>query len=172
VAVALGLVAVVGEGTALTVGTTTPGEGHFQHATDYWLTASALPHALAAITLLVSVRAMQGGRDGRRGLAGIVLAGISLAALAAVCALSLAVGHEVSGGPTYVLGTACAFVGHALFSAGSWRVGLLPRWLLAIWPVIWVIGSFAAVSASPALLGVLYIVIAVHLGRARGRATG
>jgi hypothetical protein len=170
--VVLGVVAVVAEGVVLAAATTTPGEGHFRYAADYWLTASALPHALAAIMLLVSVRAMQGGRDGRLGLAGIVLAAVALAALATVCTWSLVVGHEVSGGPTYVLGTALAFVGHVLFSAGSWRVGLLPRWLLAIWPVIWVIGSFAAVSASPALLGVLYVVIAVQLGRSRARVTG
>jgi hypothetical protein len=163
-AVAIGLVAVVIEAVVLAFMKTTD-TGHYRYAGDYWLTAAALPHAAAGIVLLPAIRAIQRGRDGRLGMAGICLNIVSLLALAGVCAASLAVAHEIQGGPTYVLGGLGTLIGTALFAAGSWRVGLLPRWLLAVWPIVWIIGSFFAVSASPLLLGVFYIVLVAVLRR-------
>ena len=102
-------------------------------------------------------------RDGALGLAGIAITTVCLIALSGIIAASLAAGHDVQAGPTYLLATLGTAVGIALFAAGSWRVGLLRRWLLAIWPIIWLIGSFAAVSASPLLLAALYITLLVLL---------
>lgn len=155
-AIVLGIVAAIAEAIEVAFTTTTSGTGPYQYAADYWLTANALPVAGAAIMLLPAVRALQRARDGRLGLAGIWVNTACLLVLAGICAAALAAGHDIQGGPTYILGTLGTLVGTALFAAGSWRAGLLPRWLLAIWPIVWVIGSFAAVSASPLLLAAFY----------------
>jgi len=162
---AIGILAVIIEGAALVFAKTTSGTGHYRHAGDYWLTAAALPHALAAVLVIFGIRALQRSRDGRLGLVGCWLTSACLAVLAGACVASLAVRHDVQLGPTYVLATLGTLIGMALFCAGSWRTGLLPRWLLAVWPVVWVIGSFAAVSASPLLLAALYVAIVVILHR-------
>jgi hypothetical protein len=163
-AVAVGLVAVVIEAVTLAFMKSTD-TGHYRYAADYWLTAAALPHAAAGVVLLPAIRVLQRGRDGRLGRVGIYVNVVSLLALATVCAASLAVAHDVQAGPTYVLGGLGTLIGTALFAAGSWRVGLLPRWLLTIWPIVWIIGSFFAVSASPLLLAIFYIVLLAVLRR-------
>jgi hypothetical protein len=163
--VAVTAIAVLVEGAVLGFGTTTSGTGHYQYAADYWLTAAAIPHAIGLLLVLLGVRRLQGARDGRLGAAGITVAGLCLAALTVIIVMSLVVAHEVQAGPTYILGTLGAVIGVALFAAGSWRVGLLPRWLLAIWPIVWAIGSYAAFSISPLLLMVLYGVMLVLLHR-------
>jgi hypothetical protein len=165
VGVLVGGAAAVIESVAGGFHSTTPGTGPYQYAADYWLTASALPHALAAMLLMVGVRRLQEGRDGRLGLAGLLLNAASLIALSAVIVASLVLGHEVQAGPTYVLGTLSSFVATALFAAGSWRVGVLPRWLLAVWPFVWITGSFAAFSASPLLLIPFYAVLMAVIRR-------
>jgi hypothetical protein len=163
--VVVGTIAAVTESVPLGFQSTTPGTGHYQYAADYWLTASALPHALAALLVMVGIHRLQRGRDGRLGLAGLVVNVVSLLALSTIIVASLVLGHEVQAGPTYVVGTLGTFVGTAVFAAGSWRVGLLPRWVLAIWPFVWVIGSFAAFSASPLLLIPFYAVLVAVLAR-------
>lgn len=165
--VALGVVGALVEASTLVFASTTPGTGPYQHAADYWLTAAALPHAVAAVLVMVGVRRLQGARDGRLGLVGLVLNVVALLALTVIIVASLVVGHEVQGGPTYVLGTLVSFVGTAIFAGASWRTGLLPRWLLAVWPFAWLIGSFAAVSASPLLLVAWYAALLVALRPAR-----
>jgi hypothetical protein len=167
VGVALSVTAALLEAAVLVFGSTTPGTGPYQHAGDYWLTAAALPHAAGVLLVLLGVRRRQGARDGRLGLAGLVLAAVCLVALSAIITASLVVAHEIQGGPTYVLGTLGAVIGIGLFAAGSWRVGVLPRWLLAIWPVIWGIGSFAAVSISPLALVAFDVTLLVIVGRDR-----
>jgi hypothetical protein len=161
--VGLGVLGALLEAGIGTFGPTPSGTEPYTHASQYWFVASALPTAAGAIIVLFAVRQLQRGRDGRLGLAGIGLATVCLLVLAGICAASVAVGHDIQGGPTYVLGTLGSLVGVALFAAGSWRVGAVPRWLLAIWPIVWVIGSFAAVSASPLLLVALYAALLVAL---------
>jgi hypothetical protein len=172
VGVTVGVAAALVEALALVFSSTTPGTGPYQYAGDYWLTASALPHALAAVLVMVGVRRLQGARDGRLGLVGMAVNVVALLALTVVIVARLLVGHEVQGGPTYVLGTLFTFVGTAVFAAGSWRAGLLPRWLLAVWPFAWVIGSFAAVSASPVLLVAWYVALLVALRPGRKTSLG
>lgn len=162
-AVAIGLVAVILETVLLAFAKTTD-SGDYKYAADYWLNGSVLPHALAGILLLPAVRALQGARDGRLGLAGIVLNTVALTAVAVECAASVAVGHDALGA-VYVLSALGTLLGTAMFAAASWRAGLLPRWLLAVWPIVWIIGSFFAVSVSPLLLGVFYIVLVAVLRR-------
>ncbi len=148
---------------------TDSGAGAYQTA-DYWFTASALPAAVGPLLVMIGVRRQQLGADGRLGLVGVLVAGVCLTVLVVVIVLSLVAGHDVQGGPSYVLGTLGAVVGMALFAAGSWRVGLVPRWILAVWPIVWAIGSFFAVSASPLLLVALYIGLLLILHRALTRS--
>lgn len=155
---AVGIAGAVLEAAVLGLATTTP-EGPYQYAADYWLTASGLPVAMGAVLVLAGVRLLQDRRDGRLGLVGLWLVAASMAAMVVVLAASLVVGHDVQGGPTYVLSTALSWVGVALCSAGSWRAGAVPRWLLAVWPVVWAVGSFFAVSVSPLLLAALYVTL-------------
>lgn len=162
---ALGALAAIVEALLGAFTSQTSGTAHYQHAADYGFTAVALPVAVAAVLVLFGVRALQHRRDGRLGLVGVVLATVCLAVLSAIIVASLVAGHDVQAGPGYMLGTLGAFLGTALFAAGSWRAGLLPRWLLVVWPIVWVIGSFAAVSASPFLLAAFYVVLLVVLHR-------
>lgn len=148
-------------------GTSPSGTDPYRYASQYWFTGSALPIAAAAILVLWSVRRLHDGRDGRLGLIGVALATVCLLALMTVCGASVLVGHDIQGGPTYVLATAGTFVGMALFSVGCWRAGLVPRWLLAVWPFVWLVGSFASVNASPLLLAALYVVLFASLRGSR-----
>lgn len=146
--------------------TTTSGGGAFQHTADYWYTGVGIPIALAGITLLAAVHVLQRGRDRGLGVAGVVVNTLALAVLAVQLLASVVTGVEQQWGPSYVLATAATFVGHALFSAGSWKVGLLPKWMLGVWPVVWVIGTFAAIAgALPLLLVAFYIVLGILLTR-------
>jgi hypothetical protein len=165
VGVAVTVLAIIVEGGVLGFGTTTAGTAHYKYAADYWLTAAVFPHVVGLVLVLLGVRRLQDARDGRRGRAGIALAVAGLLAVSTICAMSLAVGHEVQGGPTYIVGTLATVVGIALFAAGSWSADVLPRWALAIWPVVWAVGSFAAFNISPALLAVFYGVVLLHLRR-------
>jgi hypothetical protein len=58
-----------------------------------------------------------------------------------------------------------SLVGFGLLAAGSWRVGMFPRWLLGLWPVVWIVGSFFAQGATPLALTAYYVVFWVVLNR-------
>lgn len=162
IALAAGGASAVGEG-GLLVFTNAGGSGHFKYTADYWLTGLGIPAALASFVLLVAVRRLQGRRDGRLGLAGLLINNLACLLLTAQLAASIATASEVQWGPSYPLATLATFVGLSLFAASSWRVGLLPPWMLAIWPVIWVIGSMAAMGPTPLLLTAYFITMAVVL---------
>lgn len=133
----------------------------YQHAGDYWFTGIGVPIGLASMVLLAAAYRMLGARANRLALAGVVVNTVSLAVLVVMLGYCVVIGHEAQWGPTYVVGTLGTFVGHALFSAGAWRSGLLPRWVLGLWPLVFVLGSFGAVLApGPLLLVALYAVIA------------
>jgi hypothetical protein len=163
-------VAVAGVGLAVlaatgTLATTTSGGGHFDHTADYWYTASGLPIAVGAIGTLLGVHWLQRGADGRRGAIGAWVGVLALGELFVQLLASVLTSVEQQWGPAYVLCTALAFVGHAVLAAGSWRTGLLPRWLLGVWPLAFVLGSFAAWGPMPLLLIAFYIVLGVLLVR-------
>jgi hypothetical protein len=160
----VGLVVLAATGT---LATTTSGGGHFDHTADYWYTASGLPIAVGAIGTLLGVHWLQRGSDGRLGTVGAWVGVLALGELFVQLLASVLTSIEQQWGPAYVLCTALAFVGHAVLAAGSWRTGLLPRWLLGLWPLAFVLGSFAAWGPMPLLLIAFYVV----LGRALGRQT-
>ena len=155
---------------SMLVPTSTTDGGRFRHAGDYWFTAIGLPIIIAEVVLLVALWRVQEGRAGRLGRAGLIIAGAALVELFVQIGASLALATEERCGPSYVVASFLTFVGHGLFVAGSWRVGLLPRWLLGIWPVVWIGGSFFAVApAAPLLLAAFYAVMAVTLERRSGQ---
>ena len=164
-ALVLGMVSTMAFAGIAVLATTTSGGGRFQHGADYWYTACGVPIAIAEIVLVSALWALQDGRAGRLGRTGMVLTVTAQAVLTVGLVASVVLGVEEQWGGTYVVATLVTFIGHGLFVAGSWRVGLLPRSLLGVWPVVWVIGSFAAQGATPLLLTAFYAVVAVLLTR-------
>jgi hypothetical protein len=78
---------------------------------------------------------------------------------------SVVAGSELRWGPAYPV---CAFglmVGLALLAAGSWRVGLLPRWMLGLWPPLGLVGSFLGVGPIPLVFVVFLVILGVVLYR-------
>jgi len=138
-------------------------EGDFEYAADYWLTANGLPFALAGIGVTLAVHRLNHGADGRLGTVGTWINTIALSELFAQCAVSVITATEVRWGPSYPIFTALSFIGVGLVAAGSWRAGLLPRWLLGVWPLAWVLGSFAAFGPMPLVLVLVLIALGVTL---------
>ena len=141
------------------------GEGAFHGVGDYVLTASALPQGIGLFIAVLGFHRLQGGRDGRLGTIGVWIYGLCMAELVIQCTVSLVAGSELIWGPIYPL---CAFglmVGLAFLAAGSWSVGLAPRWMLAVWPPLGLLGSFLGVGPIPLVFAVFLLTLAVVLGR-------
>jgi hypothetical protein len=165
-ALMLGVAAAVALVAILYFVTTSSGDGKFQHAGDYVLTANGIPYIVALLVLLPALRALQQGRDGRLGRAGIALSSLGSALLLAIFVYGVAAGTESSFGPGYVVASLATILGVALFAAGSWRTGLLPRWLLPAWVVAWAIGSMLPIlRPGPLLLAAVYLTMAALLPR-------
>lgn len=147
---------------------TTTSEGHFKYAADYWLTAPALPIGVGLVLHTVGVHRLQHGRDGRRGVVGVWLFSLCAAEIVAQCLVSLAVGAEVRWGAAYPLCALGSFIGLALSAVGSWRVGVMPRWMLGLWAPVVVFGSWAAHGPAPVVLAAFLIAVAVVVGRRVG----
>jgi hypothetical protein len=168
IALAVGSVLVLGYTILFT---TTVDQGDFRYAADYWLTATGLPLAIAGIGIALGVHLLQHGADGRLGTVGVWINTLALAELFVQLAASVAVGAELRWGPMYVLSTFLTFLGTALLAAGSWRSGLAPRWMLGVWPVLWVLGSFAGTGPVPGVLAVFLVFFGVVVTRSvRSRA--
>ncbi len=151
---------------AMVLFVTTTDDGAFQHTGDYFLTANGILCILPLLVLLPALRALQQGRDGRLGQAGIVLAYLGGIALLVVFVHGLAASTETSLGPTYVLASLATILGVILFAAGCWRIGLLPRWLLALWVFAWLVGSMLPILAPGGfLLAAVYLAMAALLPR-------
>lgn len=144
---------------------TTISEGEFRYAADYWYTAMGVPLAVVGIAHTVGVHRLQHGADGRLGTIGVWINAIALTELFAQLVTSVATGAEVRWGPAYPIFTALTFLGVALLAAGSWRTGLLPRWLLGPWPLAWVLGTFAGYRLVPLALIAYFAVFGLLLTR-------
>jgi hypothetical protein len=155
---------------------TTISEGDFRYAADYWYTAVGLPLALISIGHTLGVHRLQHGADGRLGTIGVWLNGLASVELFAQLTASVIQGTEVRWGPAYPVCALLSFVGVALLAAGSWRTGLLPTWLLGAWPVVWIVGGFAAKGLTPLLLaaffGVFAVILTQRVHERAGRAAG
>ncbi|HTJ39770.1 MAG TPA: hypothetical protein VL738_41690 [Dactylosporangium sp.] len=164
VALGIGIVALIVFAIVATFWTTVDG-GEFRSAADYWYTATGVPIAIVGIVHALAVHRLQHGRDGRLGAIGTWLNAIACAVLAVQCGASVLAGAELRWGPTYVLGSFLTLIALALLAAGSWRTGLLPKWMLGLWPVVWLLGSFFATGPGPLLLVALYIAFMIVLPR-------
>lgn len=143
----------------------TTSDGPFRHTSDYVLTAAALPHGVGLFLLTLGFHRLQHGRDGRLGTIGAWVYGVCMAELVVQCMASVAVGSELTWGPLYPV---CAFglmIGLALLAAGSWQVGLLPKWMLALWPPLGLVGSFFGIGPLPLVFVVFLVILAVVLPR-------
>ena len=149
----------------MTVSNETAKDLSFHHTGDYWYTGIGIPTALSCIALLFAVRALQRNVRPRLTMAGCVVNAVALCLLTVMLAVSLATGSEARWGGMYIVATLATFVGHSLFAAGSWRVGLVPRPMLAVWPLVWLIGAFAAQGATPVILAAFYAGIGVLVAR-------
>jgi hypothetical protein len=153
----------------ITLNFTTTSDRDFHHTADYWLTANGLPFALAGIGMVLAVHRLHHGADGRLGTVGTWINTVALVELFVQCTASLFEASEVRWGPSYPIFTALTFVGVALVAAGAWRAGLVPRWLLGVWPLAWVLGSFAAFGPMPLVLIAFVGVLGVALNQRTGR---
>jgi hypothetical protein len=165
-ALVLGVAAAVALVAILYFVATSSGDGKFQHSGDYVLTANGIPYIVALLVLLPALRTLQQRRDGRLGQAGIALASVGSAVLLAIFVYGVAAGTESSFGPGYVIASVATILGVGLFAAGSWRVRLLPRWLLAAWVVAWTIGSMLPIlRPGPLVLAAVYLAMLALLPR-------
>jgi len=158
--IAFALIAVL-----MTSTNTTSKDLTFHHAGDYWYTAIGIPTALSSIVLLFALRALQPAARRRLARAGVILNAAALAVLVVMLAYSVATGAEARWGGTYIIATLATFIAHILFSASSWRAGLIRRTLLTIWPLVWLIGSFAAQGATPLVLAAYYLALGALIAR-------
>jgi hypothetical protein len=142
-------------------------EGYtYQGIGDYILTASALPQGIGLFLATLGFHRLQHGRDGRLGTIGVWVYGLCLLELVIQCMTGVVVGYETIWGPAYPLCSLGLLVGLALLAAGSWNVGVLPRWMLAVWPPLGVIGSFFGLGPIPLFFAGFLVAVAFVL-RAR-----
>jgi len=149
----------------LTMLTATTSDGAFHHAADYVLTAAALPQGVGLFLGTLGFHRLQHGRDGGLGTMGVWIYGVCMTELVIECMASVVVGEELQWGPLY---PTCAFglmIGLALLAAGSWKVGLLPKWMLALWPPLGLVGSFLGIGPIPLVFVIFLIVLGVLLPR-------
>ena len=163
-ALAVGIVTTV-TFAVVTVSWKTIDHGAFKYAADYWYTALGLPLAAVGLLHATGVYRLQEGLTGRRGKVGMWINSVSCLVLFADILASLVTSSEVRWGPAYPLSALGTVIGLGLLAAGSWRVGVFPRWLLGVWPVVWIAGSFFAVGAMPLLLAAYYVAFWVVLTR-------
>jgi hypothetical protein len=166
VAAYAGAAAAVAFAVVTEVATVTPDGRPFIHAGDYWYTGIGMLPAMAApLVMVLALHSLQGQRDGRLGRAGAGLSAAGLAVFIVMGCYGLLIGRATSLGPTYLLATLATVVGLALFAAGSWRVGVLPRWLLVLWVLAWLVGGPFAQGVTPLLLAAAYVLIGVMVAR-------
>jgi hypothetical protein len=165
VAVAVGVVSLLLFAYVGTFFTTIGDGGDFKYTADYWYTGVGVPIALVGIGLTLGVHRLQHGADGRLGTVGVWVNTVALSLLIVQLGASVLAGAELQWGPTYLLGTFGTFVGVALLAAGSWQTGLLPKWMLSLWPVVWVLGTFLAQGPTPLLLAAFLVVLGLRVTR-------
>jgi hypothetical protein len=158
--VPLAIFAVVG-----TFFTTISGGGDFRYTADYWYTAVGLPITLIGIGIALGVHKLQHGADGRLATIGVWVNTVALIELFVQLLASVIEGAEVRWGPSYPVCALLSFVGVALLAAGSWRTGVLPRWVLGVWPLVWILGSLAAMGPTPLVLAAFLVLFGVTLTR-------
>jgi NADH:ubiquinone oxidoreductase subunit 6 (subunit J) len=137
--------------------------GNYDDLADYLFTGNGVPFGVSALVLLWALLKLHGERVGRRATVGVAIASVSLVALIVVLAASVVAGHEVEGGPTYILGTLGSIIGIALFCSDAARAGLLPARALWFWAFAWTVGGMLGPKGSQLLLAVAYAVLLLQV---------
>lgn len=150
-------------GVSMLLSPAAPEGAAFRGVADYVLTVAALPQGVGLLVTTLGVHRLQRGSDGRLGAAGVWLYGVCMAELVVQCMASVVAGAELIWGPLYPLCSFGLMIGLALLAAGSWRVGLVPRWMLAVWPPLGLLGSFLAVGPIPLVFVAFVVALAVVL---------
>ena len=166
--IVLAIVGLLMMGLAMLFGQHTE-NGPYEYPADYLITAAALPHGVGLFLTVLGYHRLQRGRDGMLGRIGVWLYGICMAELVIQCMASLVAGEELIWGPAYPVAAVGLMVGLVLIAASSWNVGLLPTWMLAIWPPLGLLGSFLGIGPIPLLFAIFLGAIAYLLPR-RARA--
>ncbi len=164
VGIVLAIVGLLMMGLSMLFGTL---HDHAFHASDYVLTSAALPQGVGLFLATLGFHRLQRGRDGRLGTAGIWVYGLCMTELVIQCMASVIAGSELIWGPLYPL---CAFglmIGLILLAAGSWRVGLLPKWMLGVWPPLGLVGSFLGIGPLPLVFVAFLALLALVLPKRR-----
>jgi hypothetical protein len=156
IALLVGIVSTIAFAVVATGWTTSDG-GKFTYTADYWYTGLGLPLAAVGLLLALGVYHLQSGATGRRGKVGVWINSVCCTVLFTQILGSLVTASELRWGPVYPLCALGTVVGLGLLAAGSWSVGVFPRWLLGVWPLVWIVGSFFAQGATPILLTAFYI---------------
>jgi hypothetical protein len=150
--------------TVLMLGFTTTDDGHpYKHTADYWLVGLGIPLAISATVVVQAIHALAVGRDGRRGQWGAAVFTVPMVVFTAIFIDGLAQGESSSWGPTYLLCVLVGVVSLGFLVAGLWRSGVLPRSVLALWFVGWLIGGPLCPPAGSLLLSAAYVVLAVQM---------
>jgi hypothetical protein len=137
----------------------------YHGAADYLFTGNGVPFGAAAIVQLWALLKLHGERVGRTATIGVAIASVSLVAIIVVLIASVAVGHEVQGGPTYVLGALGSVIGTWMFCVTAARAGLLPRAALWFWAVGWTVGGMLGPKGGQLLLVAAYALLLLHVRR-------
>ena len=131
----------------------------------------AAPVGIGLILHAFGVHHLQHGRDGRLGTIGVWIFALCSSAIIIQCMASLPAGAELRWGPSYPLCAVGSFIGLALLAAASWKVGLLPRWMLGIWPPLMLFGSWAGQNLIPIALAA-FLVTSRNLDRGTASTPG
>lgn len=146
--------------------------GAYDDFADYLFTGNGVPFGAAAIVQLWALLRLHGERVGRTATIGVAIASLSLVAIIVVLIASVAVGHEVQGGPTYILGTLGSVIGTWMFCVSAARAGLLPRGALWLWAFAWTVGGMLGPKGSQLLLAAAYSILIVHVRRRARQDSG
>jgi hypothetical protein len=142
--------------------------GTYHDVADYLFTANGIPFGAAAIVQLWALLRLHEERVGKAATIGVAIASAGLLAIIVVIIASVVTGHEVQGGPTYILGTLGSVIGTWMFCVSAGRAGLLPRNALWFWAFGWTVGGMLSPKGAQLLLAAAYAVLAVYVRRRAG----
>jgi len=113
----------------------------FRGPAEYVYTVDGVPFVLGLVLMLVGLRGIQRGQDGKLGFAGLLLVTIGVAAIGIALIASVITASENSFGPAYPLGALTSFIGMVVFTIGALRARVLPWWMTPALTVTWIVGG-------------------------------
>jgi hypothetical protein len=119
----------------------TTSDGKFVSVADYVYLFNMYPLLIGLFLLVLGLRGVQAGRDGKLGTVGFVVLCIGLAGLA-VTGIDSAITQDAQAlGPVYVLSTFASFLGLVILAVGAIHARKLPWWTAPALTIAWIIGG-------------------------------